>query len=254
MAHLLVFLIESFCRFMCSHIGQRSCKQTEPPEIVDPGASRTVKFFGQSESHDRFVPLAKDAGNLVPIMPADCFPVPIPTETLETDTPEIRWCYFLFDLAWARIPGSPLRPSKDKMAWYGHTSITLASFPQARIRLKPIADRFPDQPHWFSVIDDIVQASLYATDILLLAKKPSEEADQRPRKGDRKPRKPRTRKKRSDPKSDKRIAEAYRTGRHRTEAQCAKVLGITEMEVHQARDRHRKRETAKKRARNRPRQ
>jgi hypothetical protein len=56
---------------------------------------------------------------------------------------------------------------------------------------------------------------------------------------------PKTRKKRSDPKADKRIADAWRTGRYKTEAALAKELKLTEREVYLARQRHRKREAAK---------
>ena len=58
-----------------------------------------------------------------------------------------------------------------------------------------------------------------------------------------------TRKKRSDPKADKIIAEAWGTGQYQTEAALAAELKTTERDVHLARDRHRKREDAKKKAR-----
>ena len=64
-----------------------------------------------------------------------------------------------------------------------------------------------------------------------------------------KPKKRKTRKKRSDPKADKKIAEAWDTGQYRTEAALAAELNKTEREVHLAKERHRKREDAKKKAR-----
>ncbi len=57
------------------------------------------------------------------------------------------------------------------------------------------------------------------------------------------------RKKRSDPKADKRIAEAYDNGGYATEAAFAAKEGLTEITVHRARDRHRKRQEAKEKAR-----
>jgi hypothetical protein len=71
---------------------------------------------------------------------------------------------------------------------------------------------------------------------------------------DEKPRTRKSRKKRSDPKEDKRVADAYVTGGYRTEAACATALGMTEDEVHKSKDRHRKRQAAKERGRNKPRQ
>ncbi len=61
--------------------------------------------------------------------------------------------------------------------------------------------------------------------------------------------KPKRRKKRSDPKDDKRVADAYVTGRYRTEAACATALSMEEIDVHRARDRHRHRQSAKERPR-----
>ena len=66
--------------------------------------------------------------------------------------------------------------------------------------------------------------------------------------------KPKNRKKQSDPKEDKRVADAYVAGGYRTEAACATALGVAVNEVHKSRDRHRKRQAAKERARKKPRQ
>jgi hypothetical protein len=58
-----------------------------------------------------------------------------------------------------------------------------------------------------------------------------------------------TRMKRSDPKADKEIAEAYTAGGYLTEAAFATKRGISEIAVHRARDRHRHRQMAKEKAR-----
>jgi hypothetical protein len=78
----------------------------------------------------------------------------------------------------------------------------------------------------------------------------SEQSEENGGKG----RKPETRKKRSDPKADKRVADAYVAGGYQTEAACASALGMAETDVHRARDRHRKRQAARERARKKPRQ
>jgi len=80
-------------------------------------------------------------------------------------------------------------------------------------------------------------------------------ADTPPRKGNGvKGNKPKRRKKRSDPKDDKRVADAYVAGGYQTETACATALSMTVNDVHRARDRHRKRQAAKERGRNKPRQ
>ncbi len=58
-----------------------------------------------------------------------------------------------------------------------------------------------------------------------------------------------TRKKRNDPKVNKKVADAYIAGGYRTEAAASAALEMTELDVHRARDRHRKREGAKAKAR-----
>jgi len=52
---------------------------------------------------------------------------------------------------------------------------------------------------------------------------------------------PRGRKSDTDPKADKRVADAMRVGHYRTYAECAKALGMTPREVERAIDRDRKR-------------
>jgi hypothetical protein len=58
--------------------------------------------------------------------------------------------------------------------------------------------------------------------------------------------KPKTRRKRSDPKEDKLFAEAWATGQYRTYKALAKEKNTTTREVKLAIDRHRKRQAAKK--------
>jgi len=69
-------------------------------------------------------------------------------------------------------------------------------------------------------------------------------------------RKPKTksRRKRTDPKADKTLSEAWDTGQYKTHADLALAKGITAREVKLAIDRHRKRQAAKGLSRKNPRQ
>jgi hypothetical protein len=150
----------------------------------DRGAIRVVKLFGASPvaasaAWNVFAPLASDAGQLLSDLLANALPMPIPKETLAISHLERRWLYFLFDLAWARTPGSPLRVSQEKAAWSGYTIVELSEIPHLRQcndeLSKELLAKIPDPPSWYSVIDDVVAASVYAIDILLMWK-PKEEA------------------------------------------------------------------------------
>ncbi|MDA0810861.1 MAG: hypothetical protein O2931_06285 [Planctomycetota bacterium] len=81
------------------------------------------------------------------------------------------WVNALFEIAWQRIPGSPLVASK--FAWNGRTSVPLDALPKLRLQgesgvlLDDLA-KIPDPPtHWYSVITDLSSASVYAIDLLL---------------------------------------------------------------------------------------
>jgi len=104
--------------------------------------------------HDQLKPIFDDAGNLLIGIPANTLPVAI---SGTTDVALERWFHFLFDLAWAKIPGSPLRASQDKTHWYCDTAIDEYDPPRS----------IPDPEGGYSEIGDVVQASLHAIDILL---------------------------------------------------------------------------------------
>jgi hypothetical protein len=137
----------------------------------DRGASRVLKLLGPRTIDRDFLQVARDAGHLLAAIPPGAFPVAIPPETLATDDSGQRWFYFLFDLAWAEVPGSPLQASLEKSAWHGNSTISLTAL--ARVRAgegkthKALAAKFSHPLSWYSVIDDMVQASVDAIDILL---------------------------------------------------------------------------------------
>jgi len=114
---------------------------------------------------DTLQPIFVDAGNLLPSILANAFPVPISSETLKTGDSLERWLYFLFDLAWAKIPTSPLRVSIDKeYRW----------IPTIKQFTHDIHGNTPKPDCRCSLIEDVVQASLYAIDILLTMKTDSQ--------------------------------------------------------------------------------
>ena len=75
--------------------------------------------------------------------------MPIPPETLTAFNinPPCCWIYFLFDLAWAKIPDSPLRPYLDKSVWHGGRILRLADLDRARASafepIRSFAAKFP---------------------------------------------------------------------------------------------------------------
>ncbi len=144
------------------------------PRLLDRGAKRELYFFGPEKLRKEFLRLAGEAGTLISGVPEAAFPAPIPDETLRTTDEQLRWCYFVFDLAWAGIKGSPLRAS-EKFAWNGDGILPLTKLPELRQwngyewgkEIAERAARVPDPPSWFSDIDDLWRASVYAVDILL---------------------------------------------------------------------------------------
>ena len=109
---------------------------------------------------NRVKPAFLDAGNLLMSVPSDMLPVPMSSATMKEVEPLQKWLYFVFDLAWAELPGSPLRPSIGKTCWYTDADIEEYDPPHS----------IPEPVCWYSVIDDVVQASLHALDLLLTVK------------------------------------------------------------------------------------
>jgi hypothetical protein len=83
----------------------------------------------------------------------------------------LRWLYLLFELAWAKVVGSPLRASRDKSVWYGGGTVALELVSLFHDTHEPLdfADvlaKIPNPSTRYSGIDGVAQASLYAIDIL----------------------------------------------------------------------------------------
>ena len=88
----------------------------QPIDFADCGANRVVELVGVATNWDQMEELATDAGHLL-----DNVQPPIqghfPSETLRLAEAPLRWICALFDLAWAKIPESPLRTEIDKSVW-----------------------------------------------------------------------------------------------------------------------------------------
>lgn len=75
------------------------------------------------------------------------------------------WIDAIFELAWQRIPGSPL--VAEKFAWHGDTRIRIDQLHYLKeFPVPELPDDLTDD-HWYSRIDDLVSASVNAIDALL---------------------------------------------------------------------------------------
>ncbi len=204
----------------------------------------------------------------------------ISSDTIATHYDGFRWLYGLFDLAWA---GHDQFPMHSERVYLLRDRLTDAALQKAfyescyRVNTKKKRDAFirkakevgididpqnlPDLKSlakwrreklgrldgeigvvqslgFWSVLADVARASLYAIDVLT----GGTVADPRRTSPRKKPgRKPDT-----DPKKDKQIADAWKTGQYKTYEDCAEELGKTQREVKLAIDRDRKRKTPKR--------
>ncbi|NLE59921.1 MAG: hypothetical protein GX616_16335 [Planctomycetes bacterium] len=196
-----------------------------PIDYADCGAVRVVSLYGDAEVWPTFERLAADAGHLLSNSPSlirDHFA----PETPAMQPEPLRWICAVFDLAWARVPGSALRPETDKVVRVtidmnladpdppeddDNADSTDDTEPEStqeppssedatgetltnrrrrtepfeympRVRYIPLDDLpryldafphpdalggFTDPPEWLSTLDDVIQASVHALDILL---------------------------------------------------------------------------------------
>jgi hypothetical protein len=222
-------------------------EEGQPIDYDNCGAIRVVRLEGNDTLWERFNQLATDAGRLL-----ESSSPPIrerfPPATLALADAPLRWVCAIFDLAWARIPGSPLCAETDKSVrveidpdvvdpdalagdvladilaetnddadetddhvseakhendsrkrercrswpksqpW--HREIPLADWPNF-VKEHPWREAVrgvTDPPEWFSTLADVVQASVYAIDVLLAdiateAEKPRRETTRGKRPG-----------------------------------------------------------------------
>jgi hypothetical protein len=112
--------------------------------------------------------LARQAGALLDDAPEPCRAL-LPAETLVTDVRELRWHFAVFDLARLKLRGSTLK--SDRRAWTGGVSCKLDDLQDTRkSRLADAVAAIPDPPdRWYATLEDMLQASLAAIDILVEA-------------------------------------------------------------------------------------
>lgn len=192
----------------------------QPIDVADCGANRLVQLEGDDATWKRFRGLATDAGHLLEDAPSS-IQSRFPPETLGLAEAPLRWICALFDLAWARIPGSPLRPEIDKSVQVeidpdvvnpatlvGDIPAEISHQPRGGgglahpdwLKSEPWRMNIPltgwphfvsahptpntvrgvsDPPGWFSTLEDVVQASVHAIDILLEDIPPEDEKQRR---------------------------------------------------------------------------
>jgi hypothetical protein len=161
-------------------LGEDGKPLKENPALPSRGLFRQVQFWGDPKTDTAYRRLARDAGNCVPERLLTVSQL-VPVETMKTADAGLRWTYLLFDLAENGGEGCPVRLLREKSVYFhGHT-IPLSQLPSvAGGTIEPstqprvgeqgadLADRIPSDPEqWYSALDDVVNASVAAIDVLL---------------------------------------------------------------------------------------
>lgn len=188
-------------------MGNRQLSSTgRPLDFLDCGVLRYVNVNGDRELWDRFKQYFADAGNLLESIPSQ-LKSRFPSESIAIRDPNLRWICALFDLAWAQIPGLPLRPKPGRSVLVQidpnllspntppgdspctiaeetggdhagterqgllpyYQDVPLSDWPQFKREFScPEALKHSgDPPEWYSKLADIVQASMYGIQVLL---------------------------------------------------------------------------------------
>lgn len=139
-------------------------------------------YIGEPAGAYLFGSLADDAGRALLGESSAAFEA-FPTETLSARMDRGRWLWTLFDFAWQRRAGSPLRAAK--WIWdREHMGITAFPYDTAQLRgliktsggcidiIRGWAERLPD--YFFSEVRNVFMASVYTIDILLSELEPSQ--------------------------------------------------------------------------------
>jgi len=142
------------------------------PSPIRQGCFRSHILYA-TKSNTRFNSLATEAGRVLYGIPSEVNRV-LWRDWLDgfrTLHDNCMWTNAVFELAWQQHSGSSLRARK--MAWNGNASVPLDALTHMRSRgdaggPNEWLDEIGDPPaHWYSVIDDLVSASIAAIDILL---------------------------------------------------------------------------------------
>lgn len=162
-------------RMLCDVSGNPILFSNGEPVALQPGINRSYMIYANERpaSLKNFRSFSENAGRTLYGLPASVNRV-LWRDWLDgftTIESGAMWVSALFELAWQNIPGSTL--IAKKLAWDGTTSIPLDALPHLRQQAKLGAkigslDSITDPPaHWYSVIDDLMAASVAAIDILL---------------------------------------------------------------------------------------
>jgi hypothetical protein len=211
---------------------------------------------GLESVSEPYFPIAADAGRCIRGLPYDVsnflwsnwIPNEPFFEEVTCSQEKTYWLSALFELAWREIPGTSLHA--DKLVYAGPDrckNIPLCAWQTLSNGAKLVdANNPPD--HWYSVLDDLYTASVAAVDILLELGKQLESGEtQNPSELERvdqnlTPGKERRGKKHdTDEKADRRIFEAWDSGRYKEHKDLDKELRKKEGTTSLALDRHRKR-------------
>lgn len=164
----LLFAAEGVSQFRWESDGAPVTNEAGEKAVgTQPGVLRRVQFWGDERTDAAYNQLSKDAGNCVIGTPLAALNL-VPAETLATGDAGLRWTYLLFDLAERRVVGSPLRLLQERSVVFQGTRIELAGLPVVREQFPDLAAKIPGDPEaWYSALDDLLQASAYAIDLLL---------------------------------------------------------------------------------------
>ena len=147
----------------------------EETDTPDKCSWRHYYYVGDKAGVALFLNLARDAGRCLCSIPDDIVE-PIPSLSRRAKTPAQAWVWSVFELAWQKRPGSPLKASK--LIWDAeHTGVTTYPYDTEELRglsrtlgggpafLQAWIERLPD--YFCSELPDVFMASVYAIDILL---------------------------------------------------------------------------------------
>ncbi len=215
---------------------------------------RRVAYWGDLSRQPTFSSLCADASKCVLGLPPQVLDQ-FSEESISPISPDERWLWILFDLAWQQRPQSPLQTKR--MIWnrYSTGPYDRSHF-QRLSEMGVLHSDFPGEwahrlpGFYFSELSDVFHASSYAIDMLIADAESvtNGDHDKTPPKtpdaaelGSQKRKSRRGRKMVSDPKEDARIAEAWASGSYEKHADLAQGLGLPERDVKRALDRDRKR-------------
>ena len=165
-------------RAACNADGKPIVFSDGEPVALQLGASRKYIIYAEGLVPDKplclsFSSTATEVGRCLYGLPADVNRILWRDwlDGFDTVSDEALWINALFELAWQRIPGSPL--VAKKFAWSGSLSVPLDALPRLRRQanrsalMAGLAD-IPDPPtHWYSVLENLFSASVAAIDVLL---------------------------------------------------------------------------------------